>query len=403
MASDDGNSVRLQSENSEEEEVYNDANESSAVDESDMGDQEPLKENASIAEQRAFSAAVATYSTEMLDVFKECNVTGKEFWLDFTSTFREHSICAMPKAIQVKWVHLLIERGVHIKRKQGFPRSKALIDCLQRNTYVPTNVENENGLTTVHSKCTNSGNERTRLTYIPNSEPQDLRKESVNAKNCSNDATKAFQKNVEQYPGYNLDLTNRASIEPKNPSGDIITNNNAPPEKKDFSLGISGLMKAYHGRKHYSGALDEDLQGSLELYETMCRVCRLSDDEKAQGMPVMLKDDALSFYMSVFKPGNTYENISQQLIDNYMSAEQQNRTLILWQSMRLSSSMRDERNKSELEVFGFLCHKLLQLQRQLDPVYRHDQFLRDQLVIAADTPQNWTVHARTCSKYVTRC
>lgn len=77
----------------------------------------------------------------------------------------------------------------------------------------------------------------------------------------------------------------------------------------------------------------------------------------------------------------------QLLIDCYISEEQRNRTLIPWQSLSLSHFMREIQEKSELDVFRSLCHKLSQLQKQLDPSYKTDNFLRDQLIVAVDTNQ----------------
>ncbi len=114
------------------------------------------------------------------------------------------------------------------------------------------------------------------------------------------------------------------------------------------STGIAGLMRAFQGRNKFSGAFDEDLSSSLELYDTMARIRHLTDEEKAEGFPVMLKDDALSFYMTLGRHDDTYETVSQRFMDHHMTPEQRNRTLILWQSIRLSIEMREHPEKSEL-------------------------------------------------------
>ncbi len=78
----------------------------------------------------------------------------------------------------------------------------------------------------------------------------------------------------------------------------------ADDARQPRSTGVAGLMKSYHGRKQFSGAFDEDLNSALELYDIMTHMCHLSDSEKAEAMPVMLKDDALNFYMTTTKPGD---------------------------------------------------------------------------------------------------
>ncbi len=57
-------------------------------------------------------------------------------------------------------------------------------------------------------------------------------------------------------------------------------------------------MRAFQGRQKFNGAFDEDLSSCLELYETMALICRLTDAEKAEALPVMIKEDALNFYMA---------------------------------------------------------------------------------------------------------
>lgn len=147
------------------------------------------------------------------------------------------------------------------------------------------------------------------------------------------------------------------------------------PNVSDFNkqaggspLGVSGVMKAYQMKEKFSGSFDGDLPGALEVYDTICIVCHLTGAEKAEVLPVILKDEFLSFYMSYYKEGQSYEEASQLFIENYMSVEQGNRGLMEWQYMRFSSIMREHKDRSEFDVFRLFCKRLLQIQRQLDPV-----------------------------------
>ncbi len=110
--------------------------------------------------------------------------------------------------------------------------------------------------------------------------------------------------------------------------------------------GIAGLLRAFQGRNKFSGAFDEDLSSSSELYDTMARMCHLTDKEKAEGFPVMLKDDALSFYVTSRKHDDTYETVSPGFVDHDMTPEQRNKALILWQSNRLSKEMQEHPEQS---------------------------------------------------------
>lgn len=98
--------------------------------------------------------------------------------------------------------------------------------------------------------------------------------------------------------------------------------------RKGTSLGISGIMKAYEMRDKFSGSFGEYLSGALGIYAIMCMVFHLSDIEKAEALAVMLKKESISFYMSFYGEGQSYEDIWQMLIDNYMSVEQCNHALI---------------------------------------------------------------------------
>lgn len=49
--------------------------------------------------------------------------------------------------------------------------------------------------------------------------------------------------------------------------------------QKDYSTthALSSLLKSYHGRKLYGGQWDEDLDGAIEVYEALTRLCGLSE------------------------------------------------------------------------------------------------------------------------------
>lgn len=77
-----------------------------------IGDPEPLDSNVSEKERIEWLAELIAYSDDMLLAFIECPLPGEAFWLDFTSTFREHSIKCLPDRYVKKWLDLLEIRGV---------------------------------------------------------------------------------------------------------------------------------------------------------------------------------------------------------------------------------------------------------------------------------------------------
>lgn len=65
-------------------------------------------------------------------------------------------------------------------------------------------------------------------------------------------------------------------------------------------------MKAYSGRKLYGGQWEEDNDGTLEVCETLPEICCLNEEEKARAIPVMLRDDALSYYSITFRNADAW-------------------------------------------------------------------------------------------------
>ena len=79
------------------------------------------------------------------------------------------------------------------------------------------------------------------------------------------------------------------------------------------SSGIYGLMKAFIGRKCFTGAYDNDLSSALETFNTICNLCHRSLSENPGTVSVMLRDEALTFYNRNYKPGKTFEDIANHL------------------------------------------------------------------------------------------
>ncbi len=144
-------------------------------------------------------------------------------------------------------------------------------------------------------------------------------------------------------------------------------------------------MKSYQGRDRFSGNWDEDINGSIEVFEALSKVCMLSENDMLRGLPVMLTGDALAYYSSNVSDSQTYPEALQRLINWYTFDEQRSRLLQEWHT--LSKKMRQSPEKSEIHVFRSMCTEVSKLQRQLDTEYHKDIFLRDQLVRCADTPE----------------
>lgn len=57
---------------------------------------------------------------------------------------------------------------------------------------------------------------------------------------------------------------------------------------KNRSVGVSGMMKAYHEKKKRSGSWYEDLDRSFVVFETLSRICKHTPNKMIEAIPIML-------------------------------------------------------------------------------------------------------------------
>ncbi len=119
----------------------------------------------------------------------------------------------------------------------------------------------------------------------------------------------------------------------------------------------------------------------------MAASCGINDEEKLKCIPIMPKYCALSYYNISFQGSKTYSECVFRVMYWYTSEEKQNRFLQDWHNIRLSTRMIQSPFKAQVPVFRELSAKLSSIQRQLHTEYHKDQFLQDQLIRRADTPQ----------------
>lgn len=72
-------------------------------------------------------------------------------------------------------------------------------------------------------------------------------------------------------------------------------------------------MKAFTGRKMYSGAWNEDITEAIEVFGIACDMCLLNAEDRRDGISIMLKDDALSYFASNLKHINNYDEVIKAL------------------------------------------------------------------------------------------
>lgn len=110
---------------------------------------------------------------------------------------------------------------------------------------------------------------------------------------------------------------------------------------------LHALMKAFGNRPKYNGSWDEDLIGTIEVYELAVEMCTVSDDEMLKGIPTMLDGAALSYYGSHVKGKvSDYKSASGLLLSWFTSDEQRSRLLNEWHEIRLRTLFKRHPDKS---------------------------------------------------------
>lgn len=342
---------------------------------------------------------VVRYSRSVLECFEhDTRLREEELWIDFTSIFRSETISVLTASQKSKWISLLRSRGDFVRKKRGISRNKALVECLESTEFTRLDqIECSSGSglsphrqTKVH--LAPSGQPRPDLDYFATAENGLSKKANFDVLHPS--GTQHTQSRHNMFPkstshGKNAELGHSKMTPPHFPRTAYLMEKTfrTPDNDKRGSHAIGSLMKAYARRRGYSGRWDKDIDSAIEVFDTLADTYALTDSDKERAIPIMLRDDALSFYSTTFRNKNaSYVEIVNRLREWFTSEEQRNGLLRVWQRASLSKAMRNKPNKSKIEVFRQLSHHLSRIQNQLDKQYHKDSFLKDQLVMAADLP-----------------
>ena len=244
----------------------------------------PPKENCSKEEWSIYRKALLAYSEEMLLLYdRQTTIKGELMWCDFTTLFCKEGILNLPRAALTEWRTLLLKKGVHVRSGKGIKRTDALIECLNRDKYIPTpGLSSTQPLEENDATATQSiAQPATDQTNTPTDHHP---KPTVNS----------AQKQTSLLETSSTHKQGRSSLEFERTSKD----NFIVPDSKNHShsLGLSGLSKMYSSRPRFSGELDQDLHGMISDYKALCTTCGLSDYDMAKGITFMLERDALTFY-----------------------------------------------------------------------------------------------------------
>ena len=88
-------------------------------------------------------------------------------------------------------------------------------------------------------------------------------------------------------------------------------------------------------------------------------MCELSEEEKLRAMPIILDGHALDYFSSKILPqSSSYDQCCRKVTEHYTSEEKWGRLLQQWQSIHLSTMMKENDDKSQVYVLKLLTAKL---------------------------------------------
>lgn len=345
-------------------------------------DPDPPNFDATQEEKEARNKMIRDYGEEMLAAYRETSFEGRDLWEDFLTAFRPHSIKTWNRSAQARWTCFLRERGVHVGTDRNVRRGQNLIDLLYRMDHIGSDKS-----TTIARPSVSNPTDRTNEYGLRGSgryidAARDTEGVICNAATKDGDATPPDDSDSSETSSDD----GKKDIPRRTQERAAIQTDNRTQRGERNSLGINGLMKAYNGKTTFAGGWDEDLDNCLDIFFTLANMCELTDAERLKSLPVMLSGDALTYFSNHASKCTTFDSATSLLRKWYNSDEKKARILTEWQSMTLSNYMAKSPKESEVSVFRTFVAKLMSLQKQLDPSYHDDSFLRDRLLTAVDLP-----------------
>ncbi len=342
-------------------------------------DPDPLHEGASEEEKKEYIKKVREYCKEMYEWFSKSEFTGEPLWIEVSHTFREHTIRNMTQTMILNWIQLLLMRGVHVNRGRNISRENALVQCFKSAYFIPLTLAED-----VENEAAKGNSSKYKIQNETKSQYKD--DSQIDENNINTEAVSIGSPGQEYLRSKFIEM-NASNDTNKSPNRKKNIDSGFKTETRTDCLGINGMIKSFQNRKKFSGSWDENLEEAITNYNIFSRICKLSEQEKADAVPYMLEGEAFTFFSQKIPPNTTFDEITKELRKWFTSSEKQARILKKWQEMRLSTEMEKSPDKSEIEVFRTFSFKLSTLQKQLAEHYQHDDFLRDQLVQSVDHTQ----------------
>lgn len=311
----------------------------------------------------------------------------------------------------IDWVELLREGMVNIEKGRHIPKVKALINVTTRDEYIQMDEKktensklygNDEAKPTVRHFVHPDRREALHLAKNEDIETQFGNNNSVDStyKPCRYDNDEYPQNKIDKdrfgeakLPEWIVGGTKEGGKPPPDEPPD--SSDEEDPEKQrrtskhkgglrdgtsahghyNKGLGMNGLIRAFVGKPTFSGAYDEELEGIISVFETLARMCDISEDEKLRSIPIMLSGEALNHFALNIKGDDDYKDALKMMRSWYNNEEKKSRVLAKWQSMKLSEAFAEDPTNSEAAIFRTFVSKIIRLQNQLDASYQADNFL----------------------------
>jgi len=249
----------------------------------ETSDPVPLSSQATRDEWTVYRAELDAHVLGWCQMQKEASFSPADaIWSDFTCDFSRTGIGNLNPTQANKIREVLLERGVFVLCKRGYPKKKALVDCWEQSD-CPTTQGNE--------LRDSNGNRESDAVF----EAAELAVGAAEAvKSISNavEAQSLLLKDAKQNTENLHDDVHDEGNERTDYRGKEVHMNRTPQR----SSGLQGLLKAFGSRRKYCGLWDEDLVGVIEVFELAAEMCSLTPDEMLKGLSVMLDGDAFSYY-----------------------------------------------------------------------------------------------------------
>lgn len=96
---------------------------------------------------------------------------------------------------------------------------------------------------------------------------------------------------------------------------------------RENGLGVYRLVRSFTGKSTFSRSWEEDLDSIISVFESMARMCLVTTEDKLNGSPIMLFDDALVYFSSNFQGYSAYNGATIALQNWYSNVDKEAKIL----------------------------------------------------------------------------